>query len=71
MLIASLNSSAPPLWTGLAPLVAVVPALYCMVDVSRHPHTRTLSAPVWLAICAFGNVFGLLAYLRFGRSDDA
>ncbi len=58
------------LLAAIAPLVAVVPALYCMLDVSRHPDTRSLSAQAWLALCAFGNVFGLAAYLRFGRSEN-
>ncbi|PJM97426.1 hypothetical protein CG719_00455 [Streptomyces sp. CB01373] len=51
------------------PLVALVLAVYCMIDISRHPDTRQLSPQAWLALCAFGNVFGLAAYLRFGRSE--
>jgi hypothetical protein len=52
------------------PLIAIVPAVMCLLDVSRHPHTRQFPPQVWLTICAFGNIFGLLAYLRFGRSED-
>ena len=69
MLAASLSSSPTP-WLALVPLIALVPAIVCMIDVSRHPHTQQFSPQVWLAICAFGNLFGLVAYLRFGRSED-
>ncbi|MFI0820802.1 PLD nuclease N-terminal domain-containing protein [Streptomyces sp. NPDC021098] len=70
MLTDSLSSSSPPIWAAIVPLVALIPAVYCMIDVSRHPNTRSLSAQAWLAICAFGNVLGLIAYVRFGRSED-
>ncbi|MFS4092238.1 PLD nuclease N-terminal domain-containing protein [Streptomyces sp. AF1A] len=70
MLTDSLSSSSPTPWAAIVPLVAVVPAVCCMFDISRHPDTRRLSAQAWLAICAFGNVLGLVAYLRFGRSKD-
>jgi hypothetical protein len=70
MLTDSLSSSSPTPWTAIVPLVAIIPAVSCMFDISRHPNTRSLSAQAWLAICAFGNVFGLTAYLRFGRSED-
>ncbi|MEU6406468.1 PLDc N-terminal domain-containing protein [Streptomyces sp. NPDC046985] len=62
------SASAP--WVALVPLVALLPALLCMVDVVRHQNTRSLTPQTWLAICAFGNVFGLVAYLKFGRSED-
>lgn len=65
-----LSSSSSTPWAAIVPLIALVPALWCMVEISRHPHTRRFSPQMWLAICAFGNVFGLIAYLRFGRSDD-
>jgi Phospholipase_D-nuclease N-terminal len=58
------------LWASIVPLVAVVPAVCCMIDISRHPETRRFSPQLWLAICAFGNVFGLVAYLRFGRDGN-
>ncbi|MFB7458434.1 PLD nuclease N-terminal domain-containing protein [Streptomyces sp. NPDC056188] len=58
-----------PPWTAIVPLVALVLAVYCMIDISRHPDTRQLSPQAWLALCAFGNVLGLAAYLRFGRSE--
>jgi len=41
-----------------------------MIDVARHPRTRTLTPQAWPAICAFGNVVGLVAYLRSGRDED-
>ncbi|MEV6796641.1 PLD nuclease N-terminal domain-containing protein [Streptomyces sp. NPDC051320] len=41
-----------------------------MVDIVRHPDTRGLTPQAWLAICAFGNVFGLIAYLKFGRDAN-
>jgi hypothetical protein len=66
----SLASAPPALWAVIAPLVAFIPAVLCMIDISRHPNTRQLTPQAWLAICAFGNVFGLIAYLRLGRSDD-
>lgn len=62
--------AAPPPWAVVVPLAALVPAVLCMIDIARHPDTRRLPPQTWLAICAFGNVFGLIAYLRFGRSED-
>ncbi len=52
------------------PLIALVPAVLCMIDIVRHPDTRSLTPQAWLAICAFGNVFGLVAYLKFGRHEN-
>ncbi|MFD7921723.1 PLDc N-terminal domain-containing protein [Streptomyces sp. NPDC059740] len=57
-------------WLAIVPLIALLPAVCCMADIARHPGTRNLTPQVWLALCAFGNVFGLLAYLRFGRDED-
>ncbi|WP_427924229.1 PLDc N-terminal domain-containing protein [Streptomyces sp. cg40] len=70
MFAGSLGSPPPSPWVAIVPLVAVLPAVLCMVDISRHPRTQRFPPQVWLAVCAFGNVFGLLAYLRFGRSED-
>jgi hypothetical protein len=70
VLTGSLTSSPEAPWTALVPLVALLPAVLCMADIARHPRTRSLSPQAWLAICAFGNVFGLVAYLRFGRSAE-
>lgn len=64
-----MSSPSTP-WAALVPLIAVIPALLCMIDVARHPQTRQLSPQMWLAICAFGNVLGLYAYVRFGRSGS-
>lgn len=61
------GSAPPSLWAALVPIVALVPAVVCMADISRHPHTRVLTPPAWLAVCAFGNVVGLVAYLVYGR----
>ncbi|MFJ3895083.1 PLDc N-terminal domain-containing protein [Streptomyces sp. NPDC090083] len=58
-------------WVAIVPLIAVLPAVLCMVDIARHPRTRQFPPRIWLAICAFGNVFGLFAYVRFGRGEDA
>ncbi len=66
----SLLSPPPAAWAAILPLVAVAPAVCCMVDIRRHPGTRRFPPQVWLAVCAFGNVFGLIAYLRFGRSEN-
>jgi hypothetical protein len=52
------------------PLIALLPAVICMIDIYRHPRTRQFPPQTWLAICAFGNLVGLVAYLRFGRSED-
>jgi hypothetical protein len=57
------------IWAAVVPLVALVPAVLCMVDIARHPDTRTLTPQAWLAICAFGNVVGLVAYLKYGRDE--
>ncbi|MEU1274322.1 PLD nuclease N-terminal domain-containing protein [Streptomyces sp. NPDC005799] len=65
-----LASSQPPPWVAIGPLIALVPAILCMIDVARHPNTRNLTPQAWLAICAFGNLFGLIAYLRFGRNEN-
>ncbi|MCH5677426.1 PLDc N-terminal domain-containing protein [Streptomyces gilvus] len=66
-----LLASAPPSpWVAIGPLIALVPAVLCMIDVARHPDTRNLTPQAWLALCAFGNVLGLIAYLRFGRSGN-
>ncbi|MFE4856640.1 hypothetical protein [Streptomyces sp. NPDC056670] len=54
---------------AIVPLIALLPAVLCMLDISRHPRTRTLSPQLWLAICAFGNVVGLVAYLKYGRDE--
>jgi len=64
--------SPPPStpWVAIVPLVALLPAVFCMIDIARHPSTRGLTPQAWLAICAFGNVFGLVAYLKFGRDGD-
>ncbi|WP_438297279.1 hypothetical protein [Streptomyces sp. HUAS TT7] len=56
-------------WTTLVPLMALIPAIVCMLDITRHPNTRTLTPGTWLAICAFGNVLGLIVYLRYGREE--
>ncbi|MFJ9631842.1 PLDc N-terminal domain-containing protein [Streptomyces sp. NPDC101175] len=66
----SLGSPPPTPWAAIVPLVAILPAVLCMIDISRHPRTQQFSPQVWLAICAFGNVLGLFAYLRFGRGED-
>ncbi|WP_037572854.1 hypothetical protein [Phaeacidiphilus oryzae] len=68
--IGSVGSGPPAPWAVLVPLVALVPAVICMADIARHPHTRRFPPQTWLALCAFGSLFGLLAYLRFGRSED-
>jgi hypothetical protein len=65
----TLGASPAPLWAAIVPLIAVLPAVLCMADIARHPHTRQFSPGKWLAICAFGNVFGLMAYLTYGRSE--
>lgn len=65
-----LGSSPPTPWAAIVPLIALLPAVWCMVDISRHPHTRQFSPQTWLAVCAFGSIFGLIAYLGFGRSED-
>ncbi|SEO05559.1 hypothetical protein [Actinacidiphila rubida] len=64
------GGSPPSPWAALVPLVALVPAVVCMIDITRHPHTRALTPRAWLAICAFGNVAGLVAYLKYGRDED-
>ncbi|MGW2481009.1 hypothetical protein ACWCWQ_14450 [Streptomyces sp. NPDC001571] len=60
---------APTVWMTLVPLIALLPAILCMLDIARHPHTRTLTPQLWLAICALGNVVGLVVYLRYGRDE--
>lgn len=70
MLADSFTASTSTPWLAIVPLVAIIPAICCMIDISRHPNTRTLSPQAWLAICAFGNVIGLFAYLKSGRSED-
>jgi hypothetical protein len=66
----SFDIPSVPVWAGLIPLIALVPAIVCMVDIARHPNTRLLTPQTWLVICAFGNIVGLVAYLRLGRSQD-
>ncbi|MFF4260399.1 PLD nuclease N-terminal domain-containing protein [Streptomyces sp. NPDC001663] len=63
-------SSPPLLLTVLVSLVAVVPTVYCLFDISRHPDTRQLTAPAWMLICAFGNIFGVIAYVVYGRDAN-
>ncbi|MFD8006941.1 PLDc N-terminal domain-containing protein [Streptomyces mirabilis] len=41
-----------------------------VVQVASAARTQQFPPQVWLAICAFGNIFGLLAYLRFGRGES-
>jgi hypothetical protein len=65
-----LTTSPPTLWVAIVPLIAILPAVLCMFDIARHPHTRQFAPQMWLAVCAFGNVIGLFAYLRYGRSED-
>ncbi|MEV8098141.1 hypothetical protein [Kitasatospora sp. NPDC085879] len=67
MLTASLPPS-PGLPAALVLLVALVPAPTCMVDISRHPDTRRYPPQTWLLICLLGNLFGVAAYLAYGRS---
>ncbi len=69
MVTGSLASSPDTPWAALVPLIALLPAVVCMADIARHPDTRNLTPQAWLALCAFGNAFGLIAYLRFGRSE--
>ncbi|MEU8934371.1 PLDc N-terminal domain-containing protein [Streptomyces sp. NPDC048409] len=57
-------------WAAIAPLIAILPAILCMIDIVRHPNTRSLTPQAWLAMCAFGNVFGLIAYLKYGRDAN-
>lgn len=57
-------------WVAIVPLIAILPAILCMVDIVRHPNTRSLPPQAWLAMCAFGNVLGLIAYLKFGRDAN-
>jgi hypothetical protein len=66
----SLTAAPSNPWVAIVPLIALLPAILCMADIARHPRTQQFSPQMWLAICAFGNVFGLFAYLRFGRSQD-
>ena len=68
--IGSFSSPQPTPWAAIVPLVAILPAVLCMIDISRHPRTQQFPPQIWLVIRAFGNIFGLLAYLRFGRSED-
>ena len=64
-------AAAPSTLTvAIVPLIALLPAVLCMLDITRHPHTRNLRPRVWLVICAFGNLIGLAAYLVYGQSDD-
>ncbi|MFE7859944.1 hypothetical protein [Streptomyces sp. NPDC057403] len=46
------------LWVAIVPLIAILPAILCMIDIVRHPNTRGLTPQAWLAMCAFGNLFG-------------
>lgn len=64
------HGTAPTLAQTLLPLLLLAPAVYCMLDVVRHPDTRRFTPQVWLAVCAFGNLIGLVAYLTYGRSLD-
>lgn len=66
----SFGSSPTSPWVAIVPLIAILPAVLCMADIARHRRTRQYPPQVWLAICAFGNIFGLIAYLRFGRDDE-
>lgn len=66
----SLGSPPPTPWIAIVPLVAILPAVLCMLDIARHPRTQRFPPQIWLAICAFGNVLGLFAYVRFGRGED-
>ncbi|MFD9123606.1 hypothetical protein [Kitasatospora sp. NPDC059571] len=59
---------SPVLAAALLPLLALVPAVACMVDISRHPDTRCYPARTWMVICLVGNLFGVAAYLSYGRS---
>ena len=61
-------TAAPDLWMAIGPMLALVPVVYCMIDISRHPDTRQLPATTWMLICLVGNVIGLAAYLKYGRS---
>jgi hypothetical protein len=63
------SADASP-WVTIVPLIAILPAILCMLDIVRNPNTRSLTPQAWLAICAFGNVFGLIAYLKFGRNEN-
>ncbi|KOV67502.1 hypothetical protein [Streptomyces sp. MMG1121] len=55
---------------AIVPLIALLPAVLCMIDIARPPNTRSLTPQACLAICAFGNVFGFVGYVKFGRSED-
>ncbi|MCX4817459.1 hypothetical protein OG601_43455 [Streptomyces sp. NBC_01239] len=68
---AGLGSSPSSPWVVIVPLIAILPAVLCMLDIARHPRTRQFPPQIWLGIRAFGNVFGLFAYVRFGRREDA
>ena len=49
-----LASALPSPRVAIGPLIALVPAVLCMIDVARHPDTRNLTPQAWLAVCAFG-----------------
>ncbi|MFI1069567.1 PLDc N-terminal domain-containing protein [Streptomyces puniciscabiei] len=66
----TLSPSPAMPWAALLPLIALIPAVLCMIDVVRHPNTRHLTAQTWLVICVFGNVLGLIAYPKYGRNQD-
>ncbi|MFJ9543397.1 hypothetical protein ACIRPX_40055 [Streptomyces sp. NPDC101225] len=70
MLADTFGSSPNTPWAVIVPLIAVLPAVLCMADIARQRRTRQYPPQVWLAIRAFGNIFGLIAYPRFGRGDE-
>ena len=55
---------------GLAELCLVV---YCFLDVIRTPgtHVRNLPKPVWLILCFIPPILGPIAWLVFGRPNEA
>ncbi|GAA2781036.1 hypothetical protein GCM10010441_02360 [Kitasatospora paracochleata] len=71
MSAAALGSPPPSLWFAIVPLLAVLPAVLCMLDISHHPRTRRFPPLTWPAVCVFGSVLGLLAHLAYGCSETA
>jgi hypothetical protein len=61
-------AASPGLPVAFLPLIALVPAIACMVDIVRYPDTRLYPPRTWMVVCLLGNVFGAAAYLVYGRS---
>jgi tryptophan-rich sensory protein len=54
------------------PLIALQVGLqvYALYDLAKNKKTRNLNLTIWAVIIIFGELFGPILYLIFGKSEE-